>query len=138
MTINGEWKNPALRRCDSKAAYPNWKVAESVAQKISVRTGELLIAYQCFDCNRFHVGHADRCQIIVRQSASKPKKEAERAIVLPEMCPHCGQRIPEGRRRAAENSRTPTVYCSRKCQQHGSRKARRAKREADGRGGCTD
>lgn len=130
MPINGEWKNPALRRCDRKAAYPSWKVAESVAQKISIRTGELLIAYQCFDCNRFHVGHADRSQIIVRENASKPKTKVHTPIVFPTACPHCGQPIPDERRRAAQDSHTPIVYCSRKCQQKGSRRARRERREA--------
>ena len=134
MPINGEWKNPALRRCDRKAAYPNWKVAEAVAQKVSVRIGELIIAYHCFHCGRFHIGHADRSQIIVRENAARPKARARGPIALPDVCPHCGKGIPEDRRRAARKSRTPTVYCSRRCQQNGSRKARRARREAAGTG----
>lgn len=48
MPIYGEWKNPAPRRCDSKGAYLTWKVAESVAQEVSMGKGELVIAYHCF------------------------------------------------------------------------------------------
>jgi hypothetical protein len=130
VPINGEWNNPALRRCDSKAWYPSWKVAESAAQRVSIRIGELVIAYPCFDCNCFHVGHPDRSQIIVRGTASRTPEKAPAAIILPRACPYCGGDIPDERRRAASMSSTPTVYCSRRCQQSRSKKAQHERKAA--------
>jgi hypothetical protein len=122
VPIIGEWRNPAVRRCLGKQAYRRIKIAEKVAHRVSEQKGELLIAYECFDCGRFHVGHADRSQQIVRE-------EAERSwFSLPTNCPHCGGPIPEERRVAARESGNRNVYCSTKCQQKGGKKARRGRR----------
>jgi len=119
LPIIGEWKNPALRRRVGKQAYRRITIAEKVAARDSQRTGELIIAYQCFDCLRFHVGHADQSQQIARQ---------HRGFSLPTTCPHCGEPIPEERRQAARESGNLTVYCSKKCSRKGAKKARNARR----------
>lgn len=130
MPIKGEWNNPALRRCDGKASYSRWKIAESRAQLASLRIGELIVAYRCFDCGRIHIGHGDRSQVIARETASTRARKQSKIIDLPTVCPNCGGNIPDVRRQAAQSSGAQTVYCSRKCQQKGSRKARHAKRQA--------
>jgi predicted sulfurtransferase len=119
MPIIGEWRNPALKRCVGKQAYRRITIAEKVAERDSLRTGELIIGYQCFDCERFHVGHADESQKIARQ---------RRGVNLPTTCPHCGEPIPEERRQAARESGNLTVYCSKKCSRKGAKKARNARR----------
>jgi hypothetical protein len=118
----GKWSNPAVKRCLGKQAYRRITIAEKVAQRDSERTGELIIAYQCFDCGRFHVGHADHSQKIVRQEVER------RGFSLPKSCPHCGGPIPEERRLAAWECGNRNVYCSTKCQQKGGKKARHARR----------
>jgi hypothetical protein len=67
--INGVWSNPAERRCNRKAAYPSMSLAEQKAETASSRTGSLIIGYQCYDCGKFHIGHADESQRIARQES---------------------------------------------------------------------
>lgn len=122
MPIIGEWSNPAVRRCFGKQAYRRITIAERVAQRDSERTGELIVAYQCYDCGHFHVGHADQSQHIVRQQIDL------RGFSLPVSCPHCKGKIPEERRLAALESGNRNVFCSKKCQRKGAKKARRARR----------
>lgn len=59
--ITGEYYALAQRRrwrsCERKAGYPNEKVAASRAQRMSMRDGELFLAYQCYYCGKWHVGH---------------------------------------------------------------------------------
>jgi hypothetical protein len=120
MFINGKWKNPAADRCDRKQAYRTWKQAEKIAEKQSNKTGELIIAYQCFECSWFHIGHADKSQKNIRELPDLPS--------LPTTCPRCKQPINESRREAARRTGSPTVYCSVKCKQKWSRKLRYARR----------
>jgi hypothetical protein len=125
VPITGEWKNPAINRCFGKQAYRHITVAEKVAHRDSDRTGDLIIAYKCYDCGHYHVGHADRSQHIVRE-------EVERhGFSLPKICPHCGGAIPEARRIAAWESGNRNVYCSNKCRDKCGRKARHARRAAN-------
>jgi hypothetical protein len=128
MPINGKWFNPALGRCYRKRRYPNWGLAEMAAKAATRDTGELIIAYQCLDCQKYHIGHADQCQIIIRQPEEQPKPVPTTPVSLPFVCPRCSNAIPEERRRAAEQTGTPTVYCSRKCQQKACKKARHLRR----------
>lgn len=83
------------------------------------------------DTARFHVGHVDEAQCLVHQEP-QPKNPAPpktpTPTALPSMCPHCGNAITEERRLAAKQSGNSNVYCSRKCQEKGSRKARHARR----------
>ena len=124
MPIIGNWNNPAMSRCNDKQAYRRIDIAEKVAERDSRRTGDLIIAYECYDCGRFHVGHADHSQRLVREGHER------RGFALPTMCPCCGKPIPEERRRAAWESGNRTVYCSRKCRQKGGKKARHVRRAA--------
>ena len=124
MPIIGEWKNPAINRCYGKAPYPSMAIAEKVAQRDSENTGDLIIAYQCYGCARFHVGHADRCQFIAR------RKLEERRIELPTACPRCSGSIVEERRLAAAESGNTNVYCSNECHAQHSKSRRHARRAA--------
>lgn len=106
MPITGTWKNPALGRCDRKRVYLTMARAERVAERQSLQSGELLLAYPCFDCGRFHVGHADLSQQIIRQEPVK---------ALNVCCPRCQKPVPEERRAAATASGAAVVYCTRRC-----------------------
>lgn len=130
MPINGAWFNPGIVRCYRKKRYPSWDLAEIAADKASQRTGELIIAYECPDCHKFHIGHADKSQLIIRQPTEPRKAVPTDPAVLPTACIRCGNSISEERRKAAEQSRTVSFYCSRKCQQKASQKAWRARRAA--------
>jgi hypothetical protein len=108
MPINGVWNNPASRRRNRKQAYRSAAIAEKIAEKQSNKTGELIIAYRCYDCSWFHIGHADEAQKIIR----KPSDMAS----LPVICPRCKNPIDEVRRQAAHMSGSARVYCSPECQ----------------------
>ena len=45
------------------------KLADALAEKASRETGELIISYQCFDCGKWHIGHADEAQLAARNLA---------------------------------------------------------------------
>ena len=113
--IWGEWQNPALRRCDSKRAYRSLKLAAAQAEQASNRTGELIIAYTCFDCGAFHIGHADLSQQLAHD------------VLLEPGCRRCGQTIPEARKRQARAYSAQAIYCSPRCQK-AAKKRRSAQR----------
>jgi hypothetical protein len=50
-------KRRQRRSCTRKGAYSTLKGAECVAEKARAGTGELIIAYSCEFCGRFHIGH---------------------------------------------------------------------------------
>lgn len=118
LPIYGQWRNPAMRRCDRKIAYGSWRRAESRAQKVSGMTGELIIAYQCYDCGKFHIGHADESQKIVRQTKEH---------TLQVCCPNCKGPIPPDRRAAAETHGSSIMYCSNQCHNAWDKKRREAR-----------
>ena len=70
MPIFGQWENPSLRRCDGKSAYSS-KKAEKAARLASKRTGDLIVAYMCYHCGKWHIGHADKSQHIVRAETDR-------------------------------------------------------------------
>jgi predicted nucleic acid-binding Zn ribbon protein len=81
----------------------------------------LIIAYQCFDCLKFHIGHADESQKIVRREAVSR---------LNTRCPNCNAAIPMERRFQAAESKNDSVYCSAKCaKKFGTKRAQARKRE---------
>lgn len=98
-----------MRRCDGKSAYSS-KKAEKAARLASKRTGDLIVAYMCYHCGKWHIGHADKSQHIVRAETDR-----RGLFTLSEDCPHCGKPIPEERRYAAWESGANTVYCSKNC-----------------------
>jgi len=122
VPIIGRWENPAVARCYGKQAYRKMTTAEEVAQRDSKRLGTLVVAYECYDCGDFHVGHADLSQRLARQNLDKNG--------LPTVCPYCSEPIPEERRQCAWESRSRNVYCSKRCQEKGGKKARGARRAA--------
>jgi hypothetical protein len=114
--IKGEWKNPALKRCDSKLAYRSLNLAAARAEQASNRTGELIIAYTCFDCGVFHIGHADLSQQLAH------------SVLLEPGCRQCGQTIPEAKKRQARAYSSKPIYCSTRCQKV-AKKRRSAQRQ---------
>jgi hypothetical protein len=112
--IWGEWQNPALRRCDSKLAFRSLNQAAIQAERASSRTGELIIAYTCFDCGAFHIGHADLSQYL--------------AHVGDPGCRECNQPIPEAKKLQARAYSAKAIYCSARCQRV-AEKRRRARRQ---------
>lgn len=79
------WTNPLTRlRCGSKAPYRSMRAAEAKAERASMRAGELIIAYECPDCGRFHIGHADLSQRLAHK------------VRVPR-CRVCDEPIPEHR-----------------------------------------
>jgi hypothetical protein len=114
--IWGEWQNPALRRCDSKLAFRSLNQAAIQAERASSRTGELIIAYTCFDCGAFHIGHADLSQQLAHTVSVEPG------------CRECNLPIPEAKKRRARACSAKAIYCSDRCQKVAERK-RRAQRQ---------
>jgi hypothetical protein len=67
------WRNPATAaRCDGKARYNSQDKAQKKARAASLRSGDLIIGYKCFDCGFYHIGHADLSQ----EMAFKREEEA--------------------------------------------------------------
>ncbi|MBB5343393.1 KH domain-containing protein [Tunturibacter empetritectus] len=74
------WQNPAhFQSCDGKRAFRSLAEAEIEAERASKKTGELILAYTCYDCGRFNVGHADLSQQLAR------------ILHLDRPCQRCGQ-----------------------------------------------
>jgi hypothetical protein len=110
--IWGEWQNPALRRCDSKLAFRSLNQAAVQAERASSRTGELIIAYTCFDCGAFHIGHADLSQQLAHTAPVEPG------------CRECNLPIPEAKKRRARACSAKAIYCSDRCQRVAEKKRR--------------
>jgi hypothetical protein len=110
--IWGEWKDPALTRCDSKRVYRSLNQAAVQAERASNRTGELIIAYTCFDCGAFHIGHADLSQQLAHLAP------------VDSGCRECNLPIPEAKKRRARACSSKAIYCSDRCQRVAERKRR--------------
>jgi hypothetical protein len=70
-----------------------------------MKTGELIISYQCYDCGKWHIGHADLSQILARIPPNGP------------LCVICGQRIEATRIEKAERKGNIIQTCSKPCAQ---------------------
>ena len=117
--LRNAWINPEhFKRCDGKQAYRTMKQAEIRAERASKSTGELIIAYTCFDCRMIHIGHADLSQQLARIP------HVDRA------CQHCAAEIPESKKQKAERFRSVALYCSDQCQAKASADRRTARRNA--------
>ncbi len=97
-------KELVYKRCDSKIAHRSMRIAERLAERASMKKGELIIAYRCIDCGSFHIGHADLSQRLARAPH----------VDLP--CQHCGATIPEFKKWKAEVFQSRALYCSDRCQ----------------------
>lgn len=133
--INGRWTSQAPRRCHGKRRYRSFEQAPRAAEQRSNATGDLIISYQCPDCMFFHIGHADRSQILARQSNSDNPRPSNilglpfEAIARAELaakcgadsqtstalCRVCGYAIPTERVEAARRSGNVARYCTSRC-----------------------
>ena len=95
-------------RCGTKQAFRKASKADVAAMKASLKTSELIVSYQCYDCGRWHIGHADEAQLLARRKPVDP------------LCVICGKPISKNRRRRAGAS---TQVCSSEC---GKKKRHRA------------
>ena len=110
------WLNPVSpRRCKRKRRYFSSTQAEVFASRASARTGELILAYECPECGKFHIGHADRAQLIVRGDRCAPA------------CQQCGESIPLARREKATANTSDIVYCSDDCKRLARRQRRKSR-----------
>jgi hypothetical protein len=109
-------KKAHFGRCARKRRFRNPNIADEFAQQASLRTGELIISYQCYDCGKWHIGHADLSQILARIPPNGPT------------CIICGQRIPESRIEKAKRWGSPTQACSKPCTQEMRRRRAQQKR----------
>lgn len=108
-------------RCEGKIAYRRGALADRAAMRMSAKTGDLLISYQCCDCGRWHVGHADSAQIRLRIQSAPPR------------CVVCGTLIPKERIAQAHRSRTPIFACSKLCRSlYKTSRQRERQRAAEG------
>ena len=111
------WRNPAhLSRCEGKHAFRSLARAEIEAERASRKTGELILAYTCCDCGSAHVGHADLSQQFARVEH------------VDQGCKHCGQPIPESKKRKAFFYASKALYCSDRCQSEARRERDKARR----------
>ena len=112
-----EWINPAhFARCDGKRGFRSLAMGEIEAERASVETGDLILAYTCCDCGRVHIGHADLSQQLARiPHIDRPCKE-------------CGGIVPESKKQKAKRLQAVALYCSNLCQQVAA-KRRRTERE---------
>ena len=116
-----DWlKHQHKKRCERKRAYRKATLAEQDARRASQKSGDLIIAYQCYDCGWWHIGHADASQIAARQRVGKP------------LCVICNQPIAEARRKQARRSGNITMTCSWPCAKQFKRQRRAARTAGDG------
>jgi hypothetical protein len=57
------------RRCDGKKPHKFITSAARSAKRATELSGSLIIAYECYDCGAFHIGHADLSQKIAFEQA---------------------------------------------------------------------
>ena len=105
------------RRYNGKAAYSGMLKAESRAESASGRAGALIIAYECPDCGRFHIGHADLSQRLARE------------VHVDRGCLRCGSPIHEALRQKAKQWGSPSLYCSALCRREAAQERRTQQRK---------
>jgi hypothetical protein len=103
--MTDDLKKVHFRRCARKRGFRNPNIADELARRASLKTGELIISYQCYDCGKWHIGHADLSQILARIPPNGP------------ICMICGQRIPDSRIEKAERKGIVIQTCSKLCAQ---------------------
>ena len=106
------------RHCKGKQSYHTARQADAVAEKMTHKTHELLISYQCHDCGRWHIGHADESQILARVPTSRPT------------CVICRELISEARLKKAQYYHNTTTTCSRPCASELKRRRAQQKKPA--------
>jgi hypothetical protein len=91
-------------RCTRKRTYRKPKQADEAARRASMKTGELIISYQCYECLHWHIGHADKSQILARSSAGF------------RLCELCATPIPSDRLDKGMRQGKQITTCSKRCQ----------------------
>jgi hypothetical protein len=81
--ITGEWHNPAERRCNHKNPYDSQGFAEKRAKEQSEASGHHIIAYKCYDCSAWHIGHADYTQLHAGDRKPKPRRNDTAMFTAP-------------------------------------------------------
>jgi len=122
-------------RCHGKKRYRSSEQATKAAEGRSKATGDLIISYQCPDCTFFHIGHADRSQILARRSSSDNRQPSNildlpfEALAREELaakggpdaqtstalCLVCDYAISDARVEIAKRSGNVARYCSSRC-----------------------
>jgi hypothetical protein len=127
---SSEWKNPTYyRRCQGKRCYRSMEQAEIEAERSSMSTGELIIAYECYDCGNIHIGHADLSQQIAFQQLAQQAFSNTAYVGKP--CQHCGKAILEAKMQNGKRFETPALYCSNRCHKLAARSRREARLAED-------
>jgi hypothetical protein len=121
--------------------------AELSAMRRSQVSGELIIAYECPDCRKFHIGHPDVSQVLARKSeiqleANRLRKTgytllmdrtgsgqrillAPRPIVSPNQqdnCRTCDGLISDEKKKIAAGSGSVAAYCSERCKRRAKKR----------------
>ena len=115
---DGRSSPASLLRCQRKRTYWNGTLADKAAQRASAKTGELIISYQCYECHRWHIGHADLSQILARIPPGRA------------LCEVCGQPIDANRLDKAKKSGTLTTTCSKPCKRELDSRQKQQRRQA--------
>ena len=106
-------------RCEGKHAFTRVDVADREARRASLRTGELIISYKCCDCGKWHIGHADKSQVLSRRPLGGPT------------CVICGSEIPQDKFELARNDGKEPSTCSNRCHQEKRNRLKREKHLAE-------
>jgi hypothetical protein len=104
--MSGWLKRHHYGRCARKARYKSAEVADRRAEHASRHTGELIISYKCFDCGKWHIGHADQTQIAARNLTSGSLT----------FCSICGRLIPADLIEQAKQEGRTLTTCSQRCE----------------------
>ena len=109
-------------RCKRKRTFRNPGSADEAAQRASIRTGELIISYQCCECLKWHIGRADRSQILAHAPpgtstcviCTQPirperiKKAKKKGIHITTCCQWCQQELESRTARQSQPTALPT------------------------------
>jgi hypothetical protein len=126
------WRNKAHEaRCEGKHGFKKAEVAEQSAHTASLRTGQLIISYRCYDCGLWHIGHADQSQ----NQAHQTKTGIDQQSVVGQgpdkpLCVVCGNEIPMVRISRARECDSDTPVCSEACAKARRNRKIRKKRKA--------
>lgn len=72
--IEGSWKPGPKHRCEGKIGFYSAKRAEASAENMSRKLEEWLVAYDCYTCGMFHVGHASPTEIAILEKEAARRK----------------------------------------------------------------
>jgi predicted RNA-binding Zn-ribbon protein involved in translation (DUF1610 family) len=86
------WRNPAtFARCDEKKGYNNEQIALKLARKASIKAGYPIVEYLCPDCGFWHIGRAQKYQLIADEQEQERINRAGQPLDLGPQgnCPNC-------------------------------------------------